>query len=98
MAEKVYVEGFRGFKAHEKAPEFVLGTLIITPREFVEFLKKKEIVDLFTEYEGKKQLKINVLRSKNGGLSFDVDTYKKGVAPVTEAKPEIPEPNDDLPF
>ena len=77
MAEKIYVEGFRGFKPNEKAPDFVLGTLIVTPKEFGEFLKKKEIEQYFTEYEGKKQIKISVLRSKNGGLSFEIDTYKK---------------------
>jgi hypothetical protein len=84
MADKIYVDGFRGFKKHDKAPDFVLGTLIITLKEFGEFLKKKEIEPFFTEYEGKKQLKISVLRSKDGGLSFQVDQYKK------EAKEEDP--------
>lgn len=76
MAEKIYVKGFRGFKPNAKAPEFVLGSLIITPKEFGEFLKSDEVRDYFTEYKENKQLKVNVLRSKDGGLSFEVDTYK----------------------
>ena len=77
MAEKIYVKGFRGFKPNDKAPDFVLGSLIITPKEFGEFLKSDDVKQYFTEYKEMKQIKINVLRSKDGGLSFEVDTYKK---------------------
>lgn len=89
MAEKIYVEGFRGFKPNEKAPDFVLGTLIVTPKEFIDFLNNK-CSKHFTEYNGKQQIKFQVLRSKDGGLTFVVDTYKQ------EQKQE-PEFND-IPF
>ena len=89
MAEKVYVEGFRGFKPNEKAPDFVLGTLIVTPKEFIDFLNNK-CSKHFTEYNGKQQIKFQVLRAKDGGLTFVVDTYKQ------EQKQE-PESND-IPF
>lgn len=33
--EKSYPKGLMGFHKHEKAPEFVLGTLIIDPNKFL---------------------------------------------------------------
>ena len=90
MAEKVYVEGFRGFKPNEKAPDFVLGTLIVTPKEFIDFLNNK-CSKYFTEYNGKQQIKFQVLRAKDGGLTFVVDTYVK-----PEQKQE--DESDNIPF
>ena len=74
MNEKIYVKGFRSFPKHEKAPEFVLGTLIIDPNEFIEWLKENK--SLLSDYKDRKQLKCQVLKGNNG-LTFIVDTYKK---------------------
>jgi len=74
MSDKVYVKGMRVFPPHENAPDFVKGSLIITPRELVEFLKTQK--ERFTEYKGMKQLKCQILEGDNG-LYFMVDTYKK---------------------
>lgn len=73
MAEKIYVKGFRTFPKHEKAPEFVLGTLIINPNEFIQWMQENK--DLLTEYKETKQLKCQILKGDKG-ISFIVDTYK----------------------
>ena len=91
MADTIYVEGMRVFPPHQNAPDFVKGSLIITPRELVEFFKTQ--ADNMTEYNGKKQLRCQILEG-NKGLYFTVDTYKP------KAKPEAPEApaEDGLPF
>ena len=81
--EKIYVKGFRTFPKHEKAPEFVLGSLIITPNEFIEWLKENK--NLLTEYKDTKQLKLQMLKGEKG-ISFVVDTYK--AEPKQETKKE----------
>ncbi len=80
MAETVYVKGFRTFERRESAPEFVLGTLIINPNEFFAFVKENpEFISEYTSKDGvlSKQLKLNILKSKDGRINFTVDTYKK---------------------
>jgi hypothetical protein len=72
--EKIYVKGFRTFKPNETAPDFVLGDLIISIGEFEQFIKENE--NLLTEYQGKKQLKTTIKKSKDGGVYFEVNTYK----------------------
>jgi hypothetical protein len=72
--EKIYPDGVRAFSKHPKAPEFVLGTLVITPNDLFSWLKKNE--SLLTEYDGKKQLKLQILDGKKG-LYVAVDEYKK---------------------
>ena len=78
MADKMYLKGIRGFKPHEKAPEFVLGSGVINLKGLKEFLNSKEVEPFFTEYKGEKQLPFKVLRAKDGSLTFEVDTWKKG--------------------
>lgn len=73
-AEKIYPEGIRAFNKHEKAPDFVKGLIVITPNDLFAWLKKNE--NLFTEFEGKKQIKLQILEGKKG-LYLAVDTYKK---------------------
>ena len=87
MSEKIYVKGLRTFKPHEKAPDFVKGTLIITPNELVQFAKENE--QYLTEYNGSKQLKCQILDGDKG-LYFVVDTYKPDSKGSTS--------KDDLPF
>ena len=36
--EKIYPQGLRTFAKNEKAPDFVLGTLVITPNELIKWL------------------------------------------------------------
>ena len=74
MAEtKIYPKGLRTFAKNEKAPSFVLGTLVISPNEFNEWLRENQ--SLMTEYNGSKQLKCQILQGDKG-IYFTVDTYK----------------------
>jgi hypothetical protein len=104
MAEdKILPEGLRFFNKHENAPDFVIGSLVVTPADLIEFCKKNAA--LLTDYNGKKQMRLQVLKSQNGGIYSVVDTYKKG-DPKPQAKatkpanvaPPVDENPDDLPF
>ena len=104
MAEKqIYVKGMRVFPPHEKAPDFVKGTLLITPNVLDKFCE--ENAEYMTEYKGEKQLKCQILEGDTG-LYFTVDTWKKdssqkGTEPDKEPPSkeiELPEDNDPLPF
>jgi hypothetical protein len=82
--KRIYVEGFRTFAKNVKAPDFVLGGMVITLDEFYSFIDKH--TDLLTDYQGKKQLKLQILRGKDGRVNFTVDTWKaKETNPVNES-------------
>jgi len=89
MAEKIYPKGMITFPKNEKAPDFVLGTLIISPNELNAWLRENE--NLLTEYNGKKQLKLQILNG-NKGIYFTVDTFVPKSAVTSGGKEE------DLPF
>jgi len=98
--EKIYIEGLRTFKPHENAPDFVIGDGILDIYTLNEFIKQN--VNLLTEYNGKKQLRFQILESRDGGVYFVVNNYKKEEANATpkrhvtiEAEDKDP---DDLPF
>lgn len=91
MAEKVYPKGLRVFPPHANAPEFVKGTLMITPRELVDFCKER--TDLLTDYNGQKQLKCQILDGDKG-MYFVVDTWK----PSDTAQPKANDGSEPLPF
>jgi hypothetical protein len=74
MAEtKTFPEGIRCFKKHDKAPDFVLGTMVVTPNQLVTWLKSNS--NLLTDYKGEKQLRLQILSGKDGPYVC-VDTYK----------------------
>ena len=92
--KKIYPKGIRTFAPREGAPDFVLGTMIITLNDFITFAKENP--DLLTEYEGNKQLKCQMLAGDNGPY-LTVDTWKPDSK--KKAKATEPEPQDDvLPF
>lgn len=72
--EKFYPEGMRAFSPRQGGPDFVKGTLVITPNALFKWLKENP--SLLTEYNGEKQLKLQILDGKKG-LYLQVDTYKK---------------------
>lgn len=89
----IYVEGIRTFPPREGAPDFVIGNGVFTPRQLMEFFKKPEVVEFFTEYKGDKQVKFSILKGKDGSANFVIDTFKP------EAKAEtVSSEDDDLPF
>ena len=95
MSEKIYPKGVRLFGPRDNAPDFVIGSLIITPNDLVAWLKENS--GLLTEYNGEKQLRLSLVRAKDGkGISASVDTYK----PKAESAPADFQPKKDteLPF
>lgn len=97
MAEQILPNGIRFFPKNDKAPDFVIGTLVVTLEDLAAFFADR--ADLLTEYNGKKQLKLQLLKSKEGKLYAAVDTFKptpKADAPIDNSLPgEAPE---KLPF
>lgn len=73
MADKIYPKGLRGFKPHATAPEFVLGTLIITPSELTGWMN--ENASLATDYKGTPQFRCQILKGDNGPYIV-LDQYK----------------------
>ena len=104
MADQILPKGLRMFNKHEKAPDFVIGTLVVTPDDLNAFCIDNET--LMTEYNGSKQLKVQILRSKDGELYCAVDTYKPGIqaapahapGPMDKPAAALPEDDNSLPF
>lgn len=72
--ETIYPEGVRAFSPRNNAPDFVKGTVLIEPNKLFAWLKK-EGAEHLTEYNGEKQLKLQLLEGKKG-LYLSVDTFK----------------------
>ena len=70
--KKQYPEGIRVFQPHSKAPDFVKGQVVITVKDLISYCKNNQ--HLLHEYEGKKQLKLDMLEGKKG-IYFSVNTY-----------------------
>jgi hypothetical protein len=74
--EKVYAEGIRTFKKGDKAPDFVLGAMVISIDDLKSWCDNNQ--QYLSEYNGKRQLKLQLTKSKEGDLVVcQVDTYKK---------------------
>ena len=97
MADQTLLKGIRLFKKKDTQPDFVLATGVITLNDLVQF--GKDNPGLLTEYNGQKQIRIQVLKSKEGNPYISVDTWKpsEASAPVSQPAPALPD-TDDLPF
>ncbi len=85
--EQKFPKGIRAFKPRENAPDFVVTELVIDPKELVQYCKENQ--NLLSEYKGAEQIKLTVLKSKDGTKhNIQVNTFKP------TAKVETP----DLPF
>ena len=73
--EKIKPEGFFVLKKLPKSPEFILGTLVIDLNKFNDWIENHE--GYKTEYNGKSQLKLQILKSREGDIYFQVDNYQK---------------------
>lgn len=99
MAETILLNGIRLFKKKDNQPDFVLATGVITPDDLNAFCIDNAA--LMTEYNGKKQIRIQVLRSKDGNPYISVDTWKptQGAEPTASVTAGQQAPDtDDLPF
>ena len=72
--EKIKPEGIFAFPKKTNSPEFVLGTAVIDIEKFQDWIENHQ--GYLTEYQGKSQLKLQILRSKEGSVYFQVDTWK----------------------
>jgi len=101
MAGKnVYPKGVMGFMRNDRAPEFVIGALTITPNDLVAWLKS-EGAEYMSEYNGKKQIRLQLLKGNEGKINVVVDTYKpvaKNNAPAQDQAASPGKHDDDLPF
>ena len=67
-----------------------IGNLVISLNELVKFCQ--DCPELLTEYEGQKQLKCQILKSKENKPYCVVDDYKKASGDEKSSS------SDDLPF
>lgn len=101
MADQILPQGVRFFNKKATQPDFVIGALVITPDDLNAFCIDN--AGLMTEYNGKKQLRLQVLKSKDGNLYASVDTWKPdstapaAVGPLQGPVTELPG-KSDLPF
>jgi hypothetical protein len=99
MADQTLLKGIRLFQPKPSQPEFVLASGVITLNELVTFAKENP--QLLSEYNGEKQLRIQLLKSKDGKPYMTVDTWKPTettapafAAPTLATKEDL----DELPF
>jgi len=97
----IFCEGLRIFEPHKNAPDFVIGSVVITLSEFKKWVNSN--ADKLGEYKGEKQLNLQLLESKSGDLYFAVNTYgtpydEKKPAKKQADKKQKEEATDDLPF
>lgn len=86
MSEKKYVNGVRFFPKKESQPDFVIGSIVLNPEQIAQWAKENP--DLCSDYKGQQQIKLDVLRSKQGEVYTQLNTFK----------PKANEPERDLPF
>lgn len=99
MADELLPEGLRFFNKKDTQPDFVIGALVVTMNELFNFCKQNP--DLITDYQGKKQLKLQILKSNKGNLYAKVDTWKPDAAAIPSApigKATEVADIEDLPF
>ncbi|MDD2284717.1 MAG: hypothetical protein PHU98_06390 [Mariniphaga sp.] len=97
MSETIYPKGILTFARKENQRQFVLGSAVITIDDLIEW-SQGEGSQYLSEYKGKKQIRLNILQSKDGSrVNFTVDTWK----PEKKSNHE-PQANNaeemDLPF
>jgi hypothetical protein len=77
MSEKktdVKVEGLLTWNKHPKAPDFVIADLTIDIDVLIKFFEEqKEHIKM---YDGRQQLKAQILSNQNGGCRIILNTWK----------------------
>jgi hypothetical protein len=97
---KIYPKGVIAFKPHEKAPKFVIATVVINPKELAKWLVG-EGAESLTDGKYGSQLKLQIAEF-DGKFTISVDNWKKPTEQVEvqkkEKDEEVNEEMDDLPF
>lgn len=86
MTDKKFIQGIRAFKPKQ---DFIKAELVISLNELIAFCKDNP--EFLTEYNGVKQLKIQVKETKDGKPYVDHNDWKPQEKTFTDKK-------DDLPF
>ena len=81
--EQKFPKGVRAFKPRDNAPDFVVTEIVIDPKELVQYCKENQ--NLLTDYKGQAQLKLTVMKSKDGTKhDIQVNTYKPKASPEND--------------
>jgi hypothetical protein len=105
--ERIFPKGLIAFKPKDTAPTWVKASVMITLDDFKAWVNG-EGKEHLTDYNGKKQLKLQITETKDGKFSFSVDTFKptpREGQPTDKDAPAKNEPfngnsgdDSDLPF
>jgi len=98
--EKIFADGLIWQDPHEKAPDFIKGSLVINAERFNDFLKNN------MQYASAKGwLKVTMKESKGKTIYFELDTYKPAPketpqTTTTSVQPDGSDPIDvnNIPF
>jgi len=80
---KVYPKGLIAFAKNEKAPDWVIGSMVINPNQLFDWLSG-EGAQYLTDYKGQPQLRLHMAHTKDGKLSISVDTWKPAATKPAE--------------
>lgn len=94
MSEKIYPQGITCFAPKSGAPDFVLGSGVFTIDDLIEWFNNNRHLE--TQYNGKRQIRFNLIKNRDGRPSLSVDTWKKD-EPAQDNNFADP-PQDNLPF
>jgi len=70
--DTIFADGLKFFEKHHDAPDFVIGTISIMPKQFVDWLRANH-----KAMDEKGYIKLQVLMGKKGYPYVKLDTYKK---------------------
>lgn len=88
------LKGIKLFPKKDNQPDFVIAAGVITLDDLQAFwIDNKEHL---SQYNGKEQMRVQLLKGKDSGLYFTVDTWKPSAEPKLPAAPEDPNQNADL--
>lgn len=79
MAEQKFIDGVKAFKP--KA-DFIKAELVISLNQFVKFCKDNP--EILSEYNGEKQIKVQVKESKSGTWYASLNEYKPKTSEKTQ--------------
>lgn len=95
--DRIFPKGIIAFAPKPGEPDFKLCTLAVTIDDLVDWLSTDGEPHL-SEYRGKSQIKLQITRTKAGGVSVFVDTYKKDQQQQQNTNTDGAAPDGDLPW
>lgn len=87
--EKVFPKGLMIFPKKENQPEFVIGSMVVDVDNIAN-----DNSQYLTDYQGKRQLRVQILKSREGKVYMQVDTWKPNTASDTRSAEQLKKIND----